>query len=231
MQFFPSSESVLPRVCWFACVFLWWILACGRQRAESSSSSSSVRSMTLNCFSSLFTSFFFDSHSTSSPIHLHISPSHLSIMLALLFHPFFPPLPSSVLQMTSFVCRWVWFFFFLPLSISWLSFLLTLRALRSPFSIFWVNLPSSLCRYLYFIYYSLQLPFSFFSPLFTPTPISLAIQFLPFGLPLSLKQHWDGSLADDNCGGETHLPFSLFSSQLRWLFYTVLLSGWLTSAV
>ncbi len=115
--------------------------------------------------------------------------------------------------MALFVCCWVSFF---SLSIS-SSLTLDSRS-RSPFmppahlSSFWFNLPSCLCHYLCFIYYSLllslvQLPFSLFSSPSTATPLlSLALS-LSLSLSLSKALSWQHMIIVV----VTHLSFSLFT--------------------
>lgn len=132
-------------------------------------------------------------------LHLFFYTSpHLTLCSSFLLpHPFFL---AASLSMTSFVCSWLSFFLFFPLLVSHSSLSSSPVMPASPFRVF-STLPSSLCHYLHFIYYSLllfslRLPFSFFSLLpslphrvflwfFSPSHHQISF----FGLPVSIKQH------------------------------------------
>lgn len=170
---FWLSDAILSElcecVCCFVCVFLWWISACGEQHAESSSSSSALFGA---WHWTAFLLFFSPLH--SFPLHLHLSPLLLSHILFLLF--------SLLCTTDGFICMpmgYVSFYFSLSHSLSLLTLFLSHPFMpRGPLSSFWVYLSSSLCHYLYFVYYScllfpLQLTFSFFSSPFTATPLPL----------------------------------------------------------
>lgn len=149
----------------------------------------SVQCVTLSWLSFLlFTSillFFYPLFSFTSPsFTIYSIPSIVSSSLSVFFL-----LYNSATD--GLICMVLDLFFFHSLSISLCLFLnsLSLSSFMppGPFSIFWVNLPSSLDHYLLFIYcflllFPLQLPFSFVSPPFTPTLSSRSLSLSTFRL-------------------------------------------------
>lgn len=146
----------------------------------------SVLCVTLSWLSSLLSPLHYFYFILSSPLHLHLSPFLVSPVLFLLHYMF--SFCYTTLATDGLICMPLCLF--CPLSLFLNSLFLSFFM---PFSIFWVNLLSSLDHYLLFIYCSSHSSFHFHSsllPSLLHCHLSLSLKFSSLSLSLSLKQHW-----------------------------------------